>query len=231
MIIHNVLSSSALGTLFIYGLFIHPRLRRWCCLYYAYGMSKKSGKLSKKRILTIVIITLSIIILLGGVAYYLYVQKQRQQVEMAQQEKATDVERKKLDETAFRGDRDLAAQYMESIQADDHDAAYQLYEQAAGKVGDKAEKIALYEQAVAIASQEKQSDQALRFAITLSELSDSHRASANVAYLYGLDKDVVHQKEYLQKAINQLATLPKDSAEYTSFMTYYQDMIVKLGTK
>jgi flagellar basal body-associated protein FliL len=192
-------------------------------------MSKKSDKLSKKRTRLIVIIAILIILLLGGGAYYAYSQSQQRQAKVTEQKKIISDERKKLDEAAFRGDRDLAAQYAEATQANNHDAASQLYEQAISKTNDKAEKIALYEQAVGVASQAKQTEQALQFAIKLSELSDNHRASANVAYLYGLNKDSAHQKEYLQKAIDQLASLPTDSAEYTDFMAYYKDMLAKLG--
>lgn len=189
-------------------------------------MTKKFGRLPSKRVFIWMAIGLFILVVGAFGANYFYTHLQQQQ---AEQKKAVDDERKKLDDTAFRGDRDVAALYMEKIQAKQLDAAYKLYESAAQKLPDTAQKIALYEQAISIASQAKQADHALKYAETLSVLSGNHRASANVAYLYGQKKDYENQKKYLQQAIDQLETLPKDSQEYSGMKAYYQDMLAKAG--
>lgn len=189
-------------------------------------MTKQFGRLPGKRVF--IWVTIGLLILGVGAfgANYFYTHLQQQQ---AEQKKAVDDERKKLDDTAFRGDRDVAAQYIEKIQAKQLDGAYKIYESAAQNLTDNAQKIALYEQAVAIASRAKQADHALKYAESLSTLSGSHRASANVAYLYGQKKDYENQKKYLQQAINQLEALPKDSQEYSGMKAYYQDMLAKVG--
>jgi tetratricopeptide (TPR) repeat protein len=189
-------------------------------------MTKKFGRLPKKRVFIGVIGGL---IILGAGLFatnYFYTQNQLKQSE---QKKTTESERKKLDTAAFRGDRDIAAQYVERVQSNQQDAAYDLYESAAQKLTDTSAKIALYEQAVSIASRAKQTDAAIKYALSLSELSNTHRASANLAYLYGVNKDYANQKKYLQQALDQLEVLPKDSAEYTDMKTYYQDMLAKVG--
>jgi tetratricopeptide (TPR) repeat protein len=193
-------------------------------------MSKKFGKLSKKRMFTIIIISSLTIFALGGVGYYFYMQNQRQQqTETKKQEKAIDVERKKLDEASFRGDRDLAAQYGEKASGGELDAAYGVYATAASKASDDAEKATLYEQAITVASRANQIDQAIRFSVLLTQVSDSHRASSNAANLYAEKKDIINQKKYLQQAMDRLENLPKDSEEYSSFKAYYQAQLTQIG--
>lgn len=189
-------------------------------------MNKKAGRFSKKRI-TISIIILLIVGLLGGGLYYLYTQQQQKQAETARRDAAIQAERKKLDETAFRGDRDMAARYMEKIANGETEAAYQLYAQEADKLTDADKKIALYEQAITIAHRAKQADDAVRFSQTLSELSPDYRTFANLADLYGEKNDTVHEKEYLQKAIDQLMTFPQGSSEYRELLPYYRSLLVK----
>lgn len=193
-------------------------------------MTKKSRLTSKKR--TIITLGSVLIVLIAGaaVAYHFYTQNQKQQTEKTvEQKKVVDIERKKLDDTAFRGDRDVAAQYVAKIQDGQLDDAYDLYVSAAQKVADNTAKIALYEQAVAIASQAKQSDHAIKYAVALSDLANNYRASANVAYLYGVDKDYTNQKKYLQQAINQIEKLPQGSDEYRDMKAYYQTELSKVG--
>jgi hypothetical protein len=193
-------------------------------------MSKKSGKLSKKRMFTIIIISSLTILILGGAGYYFYMQNQRQQqTETKKQEKAIDVERKKLDETSFRGDRDLAAQYGEKASSGELDAAYALYATAASKAIDDAEKAVLYEQAITAASKAHQIDQAIRFSVLLTQVSGNHRASANAADIYASNKDTTNQKKYLHQAIERLELLPKESQEYHDFKSYYESTLNKLG--
>lgn len=198
-------------------------------LYYACGMTKKFFRLPKRRILIGVIIGL---ILLGGgagVAYYLYLQNPQRQIETNEKNKVIEAERKKLEETSFKGDRDVAAQYMEKIRGGEVDAAYDIYKVAAQKADTDQAKIAIYEQAVAAASQANNTDQAIQYAILLSELSKTHRASANVAYLYRQNKDVANEKKYLQQALDQLEA-SKDIPEYAEFKSYYQGLLAQAGT-
>lgn len=192
-------------------------------------MTKKLGRVLNKRVLLGAIIGFLMIALAAG-AYYFYTQNQKQQTEKAaEQKKVVATERKKLDDTAFRGDRDLAAEYAANVQEEQLDAAYQVYESAAQKATDKTAKISLYEQAVTIAYRAKQSDHAIKYAIKASDLANNYRASANVADLYGLSKDYDNQKKYLQKALGQIEALPKDSVEYTTMKAYYQDRLSKVG--
>lgn len=189
-------------------------------------MTKLFGRLPSKRVLLGVVVGLSILGVGVFAANYFYTHNQQKQ---AEQKKVVQSERKKLDDAAFRGDRDIAAQYMEKTQAEQSGAAYDVYESEAKKLTDSAAKIALYEQAVSVASKAKRIDHAIKYAVTLSDLSNSHRASANVAYLYGQNKDYENQKKYLQQAIDQLEVLPKDSPEYTDMKAYYQSLLAKVG--
>jgi hypothetical protein len=194
-------------------------------------MTKKFFRLPKKRILIGLIIGLIILSGGAGVAYYLYLQNPQRQIETNEKNKAIEVERKKLEETAFKGDRDVAAQYMEKLQGGETDAAYDVYKVAAQKTDTDEAKIGIYEQAVAAASQANKPDQAIRYAILLSELSNTHRASANVAYLYRQSKDTVNEKKYLQQALDQLETSSKDTPEYVEFKTYYQGLLSQAGVQ
>ena len=190
-------------------------------------MTNNSGRGLNKRALLLGIAGILLLAVGGAAAYYFYTKNQQQQ---AEQKNAVADERNKLDEAAFRGDRDIAAQYIEMVQRKEFDKAYNLYESAAKKLTDSTAKVALYEQAVSVASRAKQMDHAAKYAATLSAVSDSHRASANAAYLYGQNKDYENQKKYLQQAIAQLETLPKDSQEYTSMKAYYEGLLSKVGT-
>ena len=192
-------------------------------------MTKKLGRLLNKRVLLGAIIGIVIAGLAGG-AYYFYTQNQKQQAEKAtEQKKTVAAERSKLDDAAFRGDRDIAAEYTALSQANDLDAAYKIYVSAAQKLTENTAKIALYEQAVATASRAKQSDHAIQYAVILSDLANNYRASANAAYLYGANKDYENQKKYLQKAISQLESVPKESAEYNDMKAYYEGLLAKVG--
>jgi tetratricopeptide (TPR) repeat protein len=189
-------------------------------------MTKKFGRLPSKRVVIGAVIGLLILGMGALAANYFYTQQQHKQ---AEQKKAVANERTKLDDVAFRGDRDIAAQYMEKINAKQFDAGYRLYESAAQQLTDKTAKVVLYEQAVTVSSRAKQVDHAIKYAVSLSELNNTHRSSANVAYLYGQKKDYENQKKYLQQAIDQLETLPKDSQEYTAMRAYYQGLLAKVG--
>ena len=195
-------------------------------IYYAYGMTKKLGRMPNKRIFLVVAV--GVLVLGAGVvaASYFYTHDKEQQTE---QKKVIDDERSQLDAAAFRGDRDVAAVYLERVKDKQSDAAYEVYQSAVQKLPDDASKIALYEQGIEISIQAKQIDHAIRLAVQLSDLSNTHRSSANAAYLYGLNKDYENQKKYLQKSIDQLEQLPKDSAEYIDMKAYYQDMLSKVG--
>lgn len=190
-------------------------------------MTKLFGRLPSKRVLLGVVVGLFVLGVGVFAANYFYTHNQQKQ---AEQKKVVQSERKKLDDAAFRGDRDIAAQYMEKTQAEQSGAAYDVYESEAKKLTDSAAKIALYEQAVSVASKAKRIDHAIKYAVTLSDLSNSHRASANVAYLYEQNKDYENQKKYLQQAIDQLEVLPKDSPEYTDMKAYYQSLLAKVGS-
>lgn len=194
-------------------------------------MTKKSVRLPKKRIIIVVAVGLFILSAGAGVIYYLYLHNPQRQIEATEENKAIEGERKKLEESSFRGDRDVAAQYMEKLQGGEADAAYAIYKSAAQKADTDVAKIAIYEQAIAAASQANQTDQAIRYAIMLSELSNAHRASANVAYLYRQNKDVANEKKYLQQALDQLEASSKDAPEYADFKPYYQGLLSQADAK
>lgn len=168
---------------------------------------------------------------LGGGLYYLNVQQQQKRADVDRQDTAVQTEREKLDEAAFRGDRDIAARYAEKVAANEPEAAYQLYTQEANKLTDTSEKIALYEQAVMIAYRTNRSDDAVRFSVTLSELNPDYRTFANLADLYDRQNDTVREKEYLKKAISQLETFPQNSSEYKDLLPYYKSMLEKAEAK
>ncbi len=193
-------------------------------------MSKKLVSLPKKRTLIIILTCIALVGIGVGGYYYLSAQKKQQEQQAVEQKKALDTERTKLDDTAFRGDRDLAAEYMLHIQNGEPKKALDTYESAVQKAPDDKAKFALYNQAVTIAYRAKQTDQAIDFAIKASDIANNYRASSNVADLYGLKKDYENQKKYLQKALDQVETLPKDSEEYASMKAFYQDKLSKVGT-
>lgn len=194
-------------------------------------MNKKAGRFSRKIIIISSIIALLAVASLGGGLYYLNVQQQQKRADVDRQDTAVQTEREKLDEAAFRGDRDIAARYAEKVAANEPEAAYQLYTQEANKLTDTSEKIALYEQAVMIAYRTNRSDDAVRFSVTLSELNPDYRTFANLADLYDRQNDTVREKEYLQKAIDQLETFPQNSSEYKDLLPYYKSMLEKAEAK
>lgn len=194
-------------------------------------MNKKAGRFSRKIIIISSIIALLAVASLGGGLYYLNVQQQQKRAGVDRQDIAVQTEREKLDEAAFRGDRDIAARYAEKVAANEPEAAYQLYTQEANKLTDTSEKIALYEQAVMIAYRTNRSDDAVRFSVTLSELNPDYRTFANLADLYDRQNDTVREKEYLQKAIDQLETFPQNSSEYKDLLPYYKSMLEKAEVK
>lgn len=194
-------------------------------------MNKKAGRFSRKIIIISSIIALLAVASLGGGLYYLNVQQQQKRADVDRQDTAVQTEREKLDEAAFRGDRDIAARYAEKVAANEPEAAYQLYTQEANKLTDTSEKIALYEQAVMIAYRTNRSDDAVRFSVTLSELNPDYRTFANLADLYDRQNDTVREREYLQKAIDQLETFPQSSSEYKELLPYYQSLLEKAEVK
>lgn len=188
-------------------------------------MTKKFGRKPSKRVILSVIIGLFI---LGAGAYaanYYYTQQKAQQAEkVAAQKKLIDAERAKLDDVSFRGDKDVAAQYMERIQAKDAAGAAKVYDQAAA-VADKSKQAELYKSAITAARQHKQDDQILYFSLKLAEVEPDYRIYAAIADMYAARQDSVRQIEYLQKTIDSITALPKDSLIYVNLLPLYQDRL------
>jgi hypothetical protein len=183
----------------------------------------------RKRTLVIIIASVVFVGLGVGGYYFFTAHKNQQEKQVAEQKKVIARERVRLDDTSFRGDRELASQYLERIQANDDDAAYNLYQQRIDKATDAGLKSALAEQGVVVASLAKQADHAIRFSVLRTQLNDGHRVSANAADVYAENNDIANQKKYLQQAIDRLELLPNDSQEYKDFKVYYQQMMDKIG--
>jgi hypothetical protein len=188
-------------------------------------MTKKFVRLPKKRIL---IGAVAGVLILGGGAYaanYFYAQHKTQQAQKAaEQKKLVDVERTKLNDVAFRGDKDVAAQYMERIGVKDAAGAAKVYEQAAAHA-DKTKQAELYRGAITAARQAKQDDQVLQFSLKLAEIEPEYRIYAAIADLYAARHDSAHQIEYLQKTIDSINALPKDSLIYVNLLPRYQEKL------
>lgn len=204
---------------------VYPCLRERCSLYYAYGMTKKFGRLPKKHVLIGVVAG---VLILGAGAYaakYFYTQHKTDQAQKtAEQKKLVDAERTKLDDVAFRGDKDVAAQYMERISAKDTTGAARVYERAAADA-DKTKQAELYKNAITAARQAKQDEQVLQFSLKLAEVQPEYRIYAAIADLYAARQDSAHQIEYLQKTIDSINALPKDSLIYVNLLPLYQNKL------
>lgn len=188
-------------------------------------MTKKSGRLPSKRVFLTVIIGLLILGAAGFAANYYYTQYTAQQGQQnSEKKKLVDAERTKLDEVAFRGDKDVAAQYMERINDKDAAGAAKVYEQAAANA-DKTKQAELYRSAITAARQAKQDEQVLQFSLKLAEVEPEYRVYAAIADIYAARKDSVHQIEYLQKTIDSISVLPKDSLIYLNLLPLYQDKL------
>ena len=193
-------------------------------------MSKKAGKSAKKSVLIWIGISLLIIGLGGSSAFLLWKQQQdRQQAEKIKAQAVVEA-REELDKVAFRGDRDVATQYLERIKANDPEGALQMYEQAATSK-DTNGKILLYRSAFSAASQAKQADHRLKFLLILSDLEPGYRVYGALAELYASRNDTPREIEYWQKSVDAINGMPHDSEVYTSLLTIYQDNLKRAQEK
>jgi hypothetical protein len=187
-------------------------------------MSKKAGKSSKKRLILLSGLILVVLMLAAGAAWFFLRQQEAQQkADTTRQEAVTKV-RTELDDVAFRGNKEVAAAYIERVRADDLEGALKVYEQAAASL-DTNGKILLYRSAYTAAAQAEQTEHTLKFLLKLAELEPGYRIYGALADNYALRKDVVHEVEYRQKAVDAINALPHDSDVYTSLLSLYQDQL------
>ena len=192
-------------------------------MYYACAMAKHLSGHAKKWLM---ITGISVLILGGGYGGYIWYQ-QNQTKQAAQQEDRVGKTQKKLEEASFRGDTNLAARYTERLEMGDVDGAGSLYSKAIEEAETVPEKTTLAEQAITVAYQQKNYDQALKFALILDQIGSSHRTLISIADIYAAQKNVDHEKEDIQKAIAAIEALPQDSPE-REFISIYQGRLTNL---
>lgn len=193
-------------------------------MYYACGMTKKAGHLSKKRLFLIVGSALVVLVVIGLGLWYFLAQRPQQKAADVKQETAVQKERKQLDETAFRGDKDVAAKYLERVNSGDPEGALNVYERAAASLDD-AGKVTLYQSAVSAAAQAGQDEHRLKFLLILADLKPHYLTYDAIAALYGDRHDVPHETEYLRKALEQVEALDHSSQAYKELHDMYQQRL------
>ncbi len=167
-----------------------------------------------------------IVVAACAAAGYWYFAQQRAQAARTAQFKADEL--KRLQQRSYWGDRDLAVAYSQLLGEGKPADAYNVYKDAIAAQTDKAKKISLYTQAVEMAVQKQQLDQALQYARGLSDFDPNYRNSINVADMYKLKKDTVNEKQWVKKALDQLNAQPHDAPDYTTFAPVYQARLADL---
>lgn len=187
-------------------------------------MTKKAGHFSKKRLFLIAGSTLVGLVVIGLGLWYFLGQRAQQKAADTTRQTAIETQRKQLDEAAFRGDKDIAAKYLERIKSGDSDGALKMYEQAAASL-DQDGKITLYQGAVSAAAQAKQEEHRLKFLLTLAELKPHYLTYGAIADIYAARHDATQQAEYLRKALEQVEMLDHSLSGYATLRDAYQQQL------
>ena len=135
----------------------------------------------------------------------------------------------KLDDVAFKGDRNLAAQYLAQNAAGNQQGARSVYDQAVAGQPQNSQ-ISLYSQAVMAAKTANNTSDTLYFMEKLATIEQSYQAYGALADLYAAQHNTAGQREYLQKAVADLEKRAQASAAYQPLLTNYQQQLQKLGT-
>lgn len=171
-------------------------------------MSKKSVGPRNKIILLFGVLLVFGVIVTVAYPYYQSWQKSRA-TQVATKSLAThEAAVNEVNAMAFRGDRTLAANYVEQIKNNNPSAAEKLYTEKIDAEPDIAKKLALYNQEIILASRYKMYDQAIKAALAVDSLRSSFVTLSTVARLYGLKGDTAQQVAYLRKTIAAIDRLP-----------------------
>lgn len=187
---------------------------------------KTTHRMSRKWLIVFGVLTL--LASLSAVGYWYYSQQKAKADEL---NRFRSAELKTLNQQGYRGDTNLAVAYAHDVSQGDAAAAYSVYDTAINKQSNMDQKIALFQQAIASAVEKKQFDQALQYAIGLSKADNNYLNTLGIADIYKLKKDRAHEKEYVQKALNQLNSESHETPEYKTFAPPLEQRLAALGGK
>lgn len=177
-------------------------------MYYAYDMQKRAKRKNKKHLLIVII---SLIVLLGAAAggFYWYTQQQAEQARQQQQLRAQVQE--EVDKTAFRGDNQIAVDYVFHVKQGNTAAANQVFVDAVSQADSDAQKIQLHNQHITLALEYDLPEQALQASLGANALGSTHLTLAEVARRYEAVGNTAQAGDYWQQAIDALEDLPANA--------------------
>lgn len=192
-------------------------------VYYAYDMKKRALG-GKKKYLFIIGLAIALLAI-GGASYWYFVPHQQQQkkqlaVEQTQRQAAA----KEVESLAFKGDRDLATDFVQKINTNDPEGASKVYLKKIDEAKNVNEKLGLYNQYLALAYEYDLNEQALQAALAANELESNYLTLSAVAYAYKATGDSTKEIEYLERVIAAIDTLPQNE-NMTNMKQNYQSLI------
>jgi hypothetical protein len=190
-------------------------------------MSKKLVGPRNKKILLFGVPVVLVILTVAAYPYYQAWQKGRAVQANNKIQETHDQSVSEVNAMGFRGDRALAASYVEQIKKNNTSAAAKLYTDKVNAESNVSKKVALYNQEIILASHYKMYDHAISAALAVDSLRSSFVTLSTIARLYGLKGDTAQQVSYLRKTIAALDDLP-DSADAKSMREDYQAQLSKI---
>ena len=176
-------------------------------------MQKRTFRLGKKRAL--ITSSLLVILFVAGLVYWYYM-VDRNDSSVTKSEAQEQVE-----ELNLIGDKDIAAAYIEAINADKPDEAAQLFTDRINAETDPAEKLLLLQQQFNLALIYNLNDQALLVAKQMEEIRPAHLSADYIARAYAAKGDYGQAAEYSEKALAATENI-EDNAQREVLREAYQ---------
>ena len=159
-------------------------------------------------------------LLIGGIALGVvavaaagYFGYQAYQHQVTIQQSSRDAAVKKAAALNLRGDKDIAAAYLEKLEAKDTRGAQKLFADAVAKEPDVTKKLALLSQNVQLALSAKQKDLALESAQRAVEIQKSDDTYMQLARVYVMKDDPAQQAVAIEQAITLLDASKKENKD------------------
>ncbi|MNX94318.1 hypothetical protein D3C86_1265450 [compost metagenome] len=192
-------------------------------LYYAYGMVKQTARKKRSIIIGGVIIG---VLLIAGLAYFLYSKKMSDSGEKGANEETVSYLKEGQMEFSQRDYLNLSAEFKKLADGGEKDKAFRLLSSRYESEGNVDLKVRKITQESSILAENGFADEALEAAFRADKLKSDTATLMQIAAAYAAKKDIDKQIEYIKKAMESLDVNPNlDSELKAGVKTGYQGLI------